>query len=61
METYIADIADIEVSCLIQTFLNKTITKLLNDCRVYLTDVFYDKVGQNRAILTTLDFLLDDG
>ena len=44
---------------LIQTFVNKINTKLWNDCRVYLTDNFFYKVDQNKAILVTLDSLLD--
>ena len=50
---------DFNVSYLFQTFVNKIDTKLWNDCRVYLTDDFYCKVDQNRAILATLDSLLD--
>ena len=56
METY----TDFGVSYL-QTFVNKINTKLWNDCRVYLTDDFYYKVDQNRAILAILDSLLDHG
>ena len=55
METYI----DFRVSYVIQTFVNKINTKLWNDCQVYLTDDFYYKVDQNRAILAPLDSLLD--
>ena len=57
METY----TDFGVSYLIQTFVNKINKKLWNDCWVYLTDDFYYKLDQNRAILATLDFLLDHG
>ena len=57
METY----TYFAVSCLIPTFVSKINTKLWNDCRVYLTDDFYYKVDQNRAILATLDSLLDHG
>ena len=53
METYIG----LGVSHLIQTFVNK----INCDCRVYLTDDSYYKVDQNRAILATLDSLLDHG
>ena len=56
METY----TDFGVSYL-QTFINKISTKLWNDCRVNLTDDFYYKVDQNRAILAILDSLLDHG
>ena len=57
METY----TDFEVSYLIQTFMNKIDTKLWNHCRVYLTDVFYYKVDQIRAILATFDSILAQG
>ena len=45
----------------IQSFVNKVNTEFWNDCRVYLTDGFYYKVNQNRAILATHDSLLDHG
>ena len=45
-------------SYLIQPFVNKTNPKLWNDYRVYLTEDFYHKVDQNRAILVTLNPLL---
>ena len=57
METY----TNFGVSYLIQSFVNKINIELWNDCRVYLTDDFYYKVGQNRAILAKLDSLLDHG
>ena len=57
MQTY----TNFGVSYLIQSFVNKINTELWNDCRVYLTDDFYYKVGQNRAILAKLDSLLDHG
>ena len=57
METY----TNFGVSYLIQSFVNKINIELWNDCRVYLTDDFYYKVGQNRAILAKLDSLLDYG
>ena len=46
---------------LIQAFVNKINTKLWNDSRVCLTDDFYYKVDQNRALLATLNSLLDHG
>ena len=49
------------ISFLIQTFINKINTKLGNDCRVYLTDDFYYKFDEKRAILATLESLLDHG
>ena len=52
---------DFGVSYLIQAFVNKINTKLWNDCRVYLTHDFFYKVGQNRAILATVDSLWDHG
>ena len=55
METY----TDFGVSYLIQSFVSKANRKLWNDCWVYLTDDFYYKVEQNRAILATHDSLLD--
>ena len=57
METY----TNFGVSYLIQSFVNKINIELWNDCWVYLTDDFYYKVGQNRAILAKLDSLLDHG
>ena len=48
-----------DVSYLIQNFVNKIHPKLWNDCRFYLIDDFCYKVNQNRAILATLDSLLD--
>ena len=57
METY----TDFGVSYFIQTSVSKVNTKLWNDCRVHLTDDFYYKVDQNRAILATLGSLLDHG
>ena len=58
METY----TNFGVSYVIQTFVNKTDTKLWNDCRAYLTDHFYYKVDQNSQswlVLATFDSLLD--
>ena len=52
---------DFGVSYLIQTCVNAINTKLRNDYRVYLTDDFYYKVDQNRAILARHDSLLDHG
>ena len=57
METY----TDFGVSCLIQTFVYEINTKFWNDWRVYLTDDFYYRVDQNRAILVIPDSLLDHG
>ena len=57
METY----TNFGVSYLIQSFVNKINIELWNDCWVYLTDDFYYKAGQNRAILAKLDSLLDHG
>ena len=58
METH----TDFRVSYLIQTFVNKINTKLWNDCQVHLTNDFYYKVDQYRAILATLSslFLTND-
>ena len=39
----------------------KTNTKLWNDCQVYSTDDFYNKIDQNRSILATLDSFLNHG
>ena len=57
METY----TGFGVFYLIQTFVNKIKTKLWNDCPVYLIDNFYYKFDQNKAILATLDTVLDHG
>ena len=52
---------DFGVSYFIQTFVNKINTTLWNGCWVCLTNDFYYKADQNRAILATLDSLLDLG